>query len=124
MICFVAAIATTQLFAAFAYVHAYCKRDMDITIDLYEDAYPGCRNFVSHLLGFLSDYDKKNAIRFVWLFVLSLIFLIITFIRPFFLYELIFPAFYIFELMREEVCGSFHRALSKDFFLRDYFTRL
>lgn len=124
LISFMATISITQGLAALAYKHAHHKRGIDITIDLYEDSYPGCRNFVSHLLGFLSDYDKKNEIRFAWLFILSLIFLIITLIRPFFLYELIFPAFYVVELIRGEIFGSFHRALSKDYYLRDYFTRI
>lgn len=116
-------IAIIQIFAASAYWHAYYKRGLEITEDLYKDAYPGCRNFVSHLLGFLKDYDEQNKKRFIINSILSVIFIVMIVVRPFFLCELIFPAFYVVELVRGEVLGGFHSALSKDFFLRDYFTR-
>ena len=78
-------IAIIQIFAASAYWHAHYKRGLEITEDLYKDAYTNNLRFVYYLIGFLSNYDKQNEKRFTINFILSLIFFIIIIVRPFFL---------------------------------------
>lgn len=106
---------------AFAYGHAYIKRNLEITEKLYRSAYADYPKFVFCLSDFLIDYDLRNMAKFSVLFLLSVIFIIMVSLHRFFVYELVFPAFYLFVFLQGEVSGSFHRAMMSDISLRPYF---
>lgn len=118
---FLGFVALVEAADALAYWNAREKRSLDITRRLYLSAYSEYPLFTFRLSRFLIEYDERNIVRFVVLVVMSGIFLVMVFLHDFFAYELIFPAFYLFELMRGEISDSFHRAMMSDFSLHPYF---
>lgn len=114
-------IAFIESIGSFAYRHAYVKRNLEITEKLYLSAYADYPKFAFCLSNFLIDYDLRNMARFAVLFLLSAIFIIVVSLHKFFVYELVFPAFYLFVLLRGEALDSFHRAMMSDISLRPYF---
>lgn len=120
---FILSIAFLQAWVALGYWYAYRRRRMKITEELYQAFYSDYHRFVFRLTNFLKDYDWWHVKVFVVASTISFAICVFVILFPFNFNEIVFPAFYLFELVRGEFMNNFHKALHKDKSVGLYFKR-